>query len=155
MTIATETTQPAPPPPALPKPASEAARRFAIEAARLAANTRCTDVVLLDVSRVSPVTDFFLIATGSSGRQMRAVAEQIEELGGPLSFRPLGRHGHEGESAWLLTDFVDVVVHIFTTESRGYYDLDGLWGDAAVVDWQAGAPAPAAASAGGASGVPG
>ena len=144
MTIATDSTQAAPPPPPAPppKPASEAARRFAIDAARLAAATRCTDVVLLDVSRVSPVTDFFLIATGSSGRQMRAVAEQIEELGAPLSFKALGRHGHEGESPWLLTDFVDVVVHLFAPESRGYYDLDGLWGDAPAVDWQTGAPPP-------------
>ncbi len=143
VTIATELTQPAPPTAAPAAPASEAARRFAIDAARLAAATRCDHVVVLDVSRVSPVTDFFLIATGSSGRQMRAVADQIEDLGRPLSFRPLGRHGHEGDSTWMLTDFVDVVVHLFSPEGRGYYDLDGLWGDAVVVDWQTGAPPPA------------
>ena len=140
VTIATETTQPAAPPTAAP--ASEAARRFAIDAARLAAQTRCTDVVVLDVSRVSPVTDFFLIATGSSGRQMRAVVDQVEELGRPAGFKALGRHGHEGDSTWMLTDFVDLVVHVFSPEGRGYYDLDGLWGDAAVVDWQTGAPPP-------------
>ena len=157
VTIATETTNPAqtaddtsvhaPAPP--PAPASESARRFAIEAARLAAQTRCDHVVVLDVSRVSPVTDFFVVATGSSGRQMRAVAEQIEDLGRPLTFRALGRHGHEGDSTWLLTDFVDVVVHVFSPEGRGYYDLDGLWGDAAIVDWQTGAPPPPNASVAG------
>ncbi len=128
-----------PPPPA---PANEAGRRFAIDAARLASYTRCSDVVVLDVSRVSPVTDFFLLATGSSGRQMRAVADQIEDLGRPLGFKALGRHGHAGESSWMLTDFVDVVVHVFSPDARGYYDLDGLWGDAPVVDWQTGAPPP-------------
>ncbi len=140
VTIATELSNPAPKPPAPPAPASETARRFAVEAARLAANTRCTNVAVLDVSRVSPVTDFFVIATGSSGRQMRSVAEEIEELGRPQGFKALGRHGHEGDSAWMLTDFVDVVIHIFSPEARGYYDLDGLWGDAGIVDWQTGAP---------------
>ena len=142
MTIATELINAPTTPAAPPAPASETARRFAVDAARLAANTRCGNVVVLDVSRVSPVTDFFVIATGSSGRQMRSVADEIEELGRPLKFRALGRHGHEGESAWMLTDFVDVVVHLFTPDARGYYDLDGLWGDAAVVDWQTGTPPP-------------
>ena len=143
--ITTDLTNPAEPspaaPPPPPKPASEAARRFAVDAARLASYTRCTEVVVLDVSRVSPVTDFYVIGTGSSGRQMRAVANQVEELGGGQKFKALGRHGYEGES-WLLCDFVDVVLHLFSPTSRGYYDLDGLWGDAVVVDWQTGAPPP-------------
>ena len=96
---------------------------------------------MLDVSRVSPVTDFYVIATGSSGRQMRSVANEIEEFGDGQSFKPLGRHGHDGE-LWILTDFVDVVVHLFSPEGRAYYDLDGLWGDAVVVDWQTGSPPP-------------
>ncbi len=148
MTIATELSNPVQTPPAAPPaPASEAARRFAIDAARMAANTRCSNVVVLDVSRVSPVTDFFVIATGSSGRQMRSVADEIEDLGKPLGFKALGRHGHEGESSWMLTDLVDVVIHLFSPDARGYYDLDGLWGDAIVVDWQTGAPAPVNAAA--------
>ena len=147
MTIATELTPSAPASPAPPAPASATARRFAVDAARLAANTRCTNVVVIDVSRVSPVTDFFVIATGSSGRQMRSVADEIEEMGKPDGFKALGRHGHEGDSAWMLTDFVDVVVHLFSPDARGYYDLDGLWGDALTVDWQTGAPPPANAGA--------
>jgi ribosome-associated protein len=147
VTIATELSNSAPKPPVPPAPASETAKRFAVDAARLAANTRCSNVVVLDVSRVSPVTDFFVIATGSSGRQMRSVAEEIEDLGRPQGFKALGRHGHEGESSWMLTDFVDVVVHIFSPDARGYYDLDGLWGDAGVVDWQTGAPPPPNAGA--------
>ena len=157
MTIATETTNPAPAleqptgpaaddtsvhaPAPVPAPASEAARRFAVDAARVAANTRCANVVVLDVSRVSPVTDFFVIATGTSGRQMRSVADDIEEAGAGQNFKAMGRHGHQGES-WILTDFVDVIVHLFSPDARGYYDLDGLWGDGVVVDWQTGAPPP-------------
>ncbi len=95
----------------------------------------CKDVVILDVRGISPVTDFFVLATGSSGRQMKGVAQEIEELGEPRRFIPFGRNGHEGES-WVLTDFVDVVLHIFSPTSRSYYDLDSLWGDAPRVDWR-------------------
>jgi ribosome-associated protein len=121
-------------PPARP---GEDAREFAIDAARLAAATRCENVVVLDVRGISPVTDFFVIATGSSGRQMKAVAAEIEELGEPRKFVAFGRNGHEGES-WILTDFVDVVLHIFSPTMRSYYDLDGLWGDAPRVEWSEG-----------------
>jgi ribosome-associated protein len=119
-------------PPARP---GEEARLFAIDAARLADGLHCHDVVVLDVRGISPVTDFFVLATGSSGRQMRSVAVEIEELGEPRKFISFGRNGHEGES-WVLTDFVDVVLHIFSPTTRSYYDLDGLWGDAPRVEWR-------------------
>jgi ribosome-associated protein len=101
----------------------------------LADGSHCKDVVILDVRGISPVTDFFVLATGSSGRQMRSVAVEIEELGEPRNFKSFGRNGHEGES-WVLTDFVDVVLHIFSPTTRSYYDLDGLWGDAPRVEWR-------------------
>jgi ribosome-associated protein len=111
-----------------------AAREFAIQAARLAASTRCNNVVVLDVSGISPITDFFVVATGTSPRQMRSVSDEIAELGEKSSFAPLSQSGQDGES-WMLTDFVDVVVHLFSPDARQYYDLDGLWGDAKVVEW--------------------
>ncbi len=119
-------------PPARP---GDDARQFAIDAARLADGSHCQNVVVLDVRGISPVTDFFVLVTGTSGRQMRSVAVEIEEMGAPLKFVPFGRNGHEGES-WVLTDFVDVVLHLFSPESRSYYDLDGLWGDAPRVEWK-------------------
>ena len=66
---------------------------------------------------------------------MRSVAEEIAEMGEPRKFVPFGRNGHEGET-WILTDFVDVVLHVFAPEWRSYYDLDGLWGDAPRVEWR-------------------
>jgi ribosome-associated protein len=112
----------------------DAAREFAIQAARLAASTRCNNVVVLDVSGISPITDFFVVATGTSPRQMRSVSDEIADLGEKSTFAPLSQSGQDGES-WMLTDFVDVVVHLFSPDARQYYDLDGLWGDAKVVEW--------------------
>lgn len=115
------------------------ARQFAIDAARHVANTRCTNVVVLDLSGLSPVTDFFVLATGTSARQMRTVADEVVELAEARKFAPLASSGYEGES-WILVDCVDVVVHIFNAQTRGYYDLDNLWGDAKPVQWQADEP---------------
>src|SRR5688572_19904773 len=116
----------------------ETTRQFAIDAARLLANTRCHDVNVLDVRGLSPITDFLVIATGTSARQMRSVCDEVVELGEPRQMRPFSQSGCEGES-WMLTDFIDVVIHVFNGEARLYYDLDNLWGDAKKVDWQ---PAP-------------
>jgi ribosome-associated protein len=114
---------------------AEASRQFAIETARTAANTRCHNVVVLDVRGLSPVTDYYVIATGTSARQMRAVMDDLEELGIARGYRPISRSGYEGE-IWLLCDMVDVVVHVFNQDSRMYYDLDNLWGDARRVEWK-------------------
>jgi ribosome-associated protein len=121
--------------PASDTASQQAAKEFAIAAARMAADTRCVDVVVLDVSGVSPITDFLVIGTGTSARQMRSVCDDIEELAKPMGFKPLTRAGHDG-GTWILTDFVNVVVHIFSTEARGYYDLDNLWGDGVRVEWK-------------------
>ncbi|HEY7118590.1 MAG TPA: ribosome silencing factor [Tepidisphaeraceae bacterium] len=101
----------------------------------MAANTRCHNVVVLDVRGLSPVTDFYVLATGTSARQMRTVMDDLEELGQARRFAPLSRSGYEGET-WLLCDMVDVVVHVFNQDSRQFYDLDNLWGDAKRVEWK-------------------
>jgi ribosome-associated protein len=113
----------------------EAARAFAVEAARLAANTRCNRVNVLDVRKISPVTDFFVIGTGTSARQMRTVAEDLAELAATHNYQLISRSGYEGDT-WILLDFVDVIVHIFNESARDYYDLDNLWGDARPIDWR-------------------
>jgi ribosome-associated protein len=119
------------------------ARRLAIALARTCAENRCRDVTVLDLRRLSPVTDFFVLATGTSARQMRSVAERVVQAGKDLGQRPFGVEGREtteGPEAarWMLVDYVDVVVHVFTGDSRGYYDLELLWGDAPRIDWKRG-----------------
>src|SRR5688572_11399779 len=108
----------------------ESARQFAVQSARLAANTRCHNVVLLDVTGISPVTDFLVLATGTSPRQMQTVCDEVEELGASPqhNYKPFSRVGDDSAS-WTCIDFIDVVVHVFSPEARMYYDLDGLWGD--------------------------
>jgi ribosome-associated protein len=115
---------------------NENARQFSIEAARLAAATRCHNVVVLDVRGISPVTDYMVLATGTSNRQMKTVADELEELGGKAGNPILSRAGDEGISNWIAIDFFDVVIHVFDQEGRMYYDLDGLWGDAQKIEWE-------------------
>ena len=100
----------------------------------MAENTRCHNIVVLDVAGISPVTDVLVLATGTSPRQMKTVGDQIEEIAAPQGFKPLSRASDQSFN-WTIIDFIDVVVHIFSPEARAYYDLDGLWGDARRVDW--------------------
>lgn len=108
---------------------------FAKQLARLAADNRAEDVIVLDLRSLSAIADFFVIATGTSDRQMRAVADQAEKYGRTVGQRVYGRSGYEN-ATWLLVDYVDVVLHLFDAERRAYYDLELLWGDAPRIDWQ-------------------
>ena len=140
-------TQPHGSPVAAGRPSEQArldgARRFAIQAARLAANTNCNNVAVLDVTGLSPVTDFMVLATGTSPRQMKTVCDEVEEAGESQDYRPISRVGDDSAN-WTCVDFVDVVVHVFSAEARSYYDLDGLWGDAKSVEWREPAAGPVA-----------
>ncbi len=89
------------------------------------------DVVLLDIQRVANFTDYFVIATAQNARHMGALVDTLHsELSGDGA-RPQHVEG-EGDSGWVLIDFGDVIVHLFTPEDRAYYNLEGLWGRAGV-----------------------
>jgi ribosome-associated protein len=105
------------------------ARAFALAAAKVAADRRCSDIIVLDLKGKSPATDYFVIATGTSDRQRRTVADEICEAAREKDLQRFGRAGYE-QGRWILLDFVDVVIHIFDDEYRNYYDLELLWGDA-------------------------
>lgn len=107
---------------------------FAREAARIADDNRAEDVVVLDLRGISSVADFFVIATATSDRQMRAIVDQVEEYGHNVGQKRYGLSGYDS-SSWMLADYVDVVIHIFDAERRRYYDLELLWGDAPRVEW--------------------
>jgi len=111
------------------KKVTDPARAFALSAAKVAAERHCSDIVVLDLSGKSPATDYFVIATGTSDRQMRTVADEICQAAKEKRIQRFGRAGYE-QARWILLDFVDVVIHIFDGEYRDYYDLELLWGDA-------------------------
>ncbi|MDD5328260.1 MAG: ribosome silencing factor [Phycisphaerae bacterium] len=105
------------------------AKSFALAAAKVAEDRHCTDIVVLDLKGKSPATDYFVIATGTSDRQGRSVADEICEKARELGHQRFGSAGYE-QGRWVLLDFVDVVIHIFNAEYRDYYALELLWGDA-------------------------
>jgi ribosome-associated protein len=121
---------------------ARAVRKFAMEAARLAGDLHCQNILLLDVRGLCDITDYLLIASGTSERQILSVAQRIEELAESLA---IGRLGHELDSpnTWIVVDFVDVVAHLFDPAVRAHYDLEMLWGDARQVRWRRRASAKA------------
>lgn len=116
------------------KEALDQAKVFAIAAARVAAERHCSDIVVLDLRGLSPAADYFVIATGTSDRQMRTVADEICMEAKKQNAQRFGRAGYE-QGRWIVLDFIDVVIHIFDSEYRDYYDLELLWGDAKRIDY--------------------
>ena len=109
-----------------------AARRRVLESPELAqriadllSDRQAEDIVLMDISKVSSFTDFFVIATANNPRQMNALIDSLDR-----DLRPDARPQHvEGapDSGWVLVDFGDAIVHLFAPEERRYYNLEGLW----------------------------
>ncbi|MEX2673215.1 MAG: ribosome silencing factor [Phycisphaeraceae bacterium] len=123
-----------------PQPGDEgqqaAARTFACHAARLLADSHCEQTLVLDVRGISQVTDFLVITTGTSDRQIRSLGQDLKDLGRLEDHQPLSLHGTD-TGQWVVVDFADVVVHLFEAEVRTYYDLESLWADGKTVDWEA------------------
>ena len=106
---------------------------FAVEAGCLLQDRHCEDVVLLDVTGLSQVCDYVLIATGTSDRQMKSVAVEAKNLGEEMQF-PAFRKNIDSGATWIVVDFITVVLHMFEPQRRAYYDLEDLWSDAKRVE---------------------
>jgi ribosome-associated protein len=104
-------------------------RDVALAAARAAAAKQAVDIVVLDVHAVIVITDYFVICSASSQRQVKTVIDGIEDALRELGVKPVRREGEDGAGWWLL-DYIDVVIHVFGMEERDYYDLERLWRDA-------------------------
>jgi len=98
-------------------------------AAEGANEARALDIVVLDLRALTAVCDYFVICHGRSSIHTRSVADEIEEA---MERRQLARHHREGraQATWIVLDYIDVVVHVFTEEARNFYALERLWGDA-------------------------
>lgn len=115
-------------------PRRKASLEHACLCARICEEYRGKDTIVLDLTRVTPVMDYFVITTGSSPRQMHALLEEIRVQLKARGERAIGTEG-TGQSNWALQDWGDVVVHVFLPEARELYNLEHLWGDAPRVDW--------------------
>jgi ribosome-associated protein len=122
--------------------AAPSSHAVAIAAARAAADKQASDIVILDVRELIVITDHFVIASAGTKRQIRSVIESVEEALRAMGEKPIRREG-EPEGGWWLLDYIDVVVHVFGSEEREYYDLERLWRDAPRVVWE---PSEAASS---------
>jgi ribosome-associated protein len=103
--------------------------------AKIADDYRGKDTIVLDLTSITPIADYFVITTATSPRQMQAIAEEANRLLKAEGSRRLGIEGKDSGN-WILQDYGDVVLHVFSPEARTVYDLERLWADAPRIDWQ-------------------
>lgn len=111
-------------------------------AVRAAQDKKASDVTILDLRKSAGFTDYFLLCSAQNPRQIKAIVDAIEERLRKLHVRPAHVEGYE-RSEWVLLDFFDFVVHVFTSEMRAFYGLERLWGSAERVDVPDAHPEPA------------
>jgi ribosome-associated protein len=102
-------------------------------AVNAADDKKASDLVILDISRIASFATYFLLCTGDSSRQMQAIADEIEKRLRAQGIRPSHLEGYQN-SEWILLDYGDLVVHIFSKTARVYYDLERLWRDGKKLD---------------------
>ncbi len=96
----------------------------------LAENRKAENIVVLDVSKLSSITDYFVVATGTSEPHLRAIVDEItEKLHDDYGLHPRATDGSL-QTSWVVMDYFDVIVHVMRTDVREHYNLEGLWGDA-------------------------
>ncbi len=107
----------------------------AVLCARVAEDNKARDIIVLDMRGITPLYDFFVLATGASRRQIHTLAEEIDAALRAEGDRRLSIEGYE-VGKWVVQDYGDIVVHVFDPDARGYYALEDLWADAPRLDWQ-------------------
>ena len=116
-------------------PAIPTALHRACRAASIAADNKGQDVLVLDLRPITPLFDFFVVATGGSRRQVHTIVEEVDAGLRAVGDTRAGVEGYES-SKWVVQDYGDVVVHVFDPDTRDYYKLEELWADAPRIDWQ-------------------
>lgn len=117
---------------------------LAARVAELTLTKKASDVVIMDLRKLSPVTDYFVLCSADSDVQARAIADAVEDGMDAAGERVW--HRENGTGTWVILDYVDVVVHIFHRTTRAFYNLEKLWGDAAITAVEE-PPRPTAAAA--------
>ena len=93
---------------------------------KLALSKKAIDVRILNLKKLSDVSDYFIICSGEVGQHVKAITDTIKEGLNEKGIKPWHTEGY-GSTNWIILDFISVVVHVFTRETREYYDLEGLW----------------------------
>ena len=119
----------------VPTPRQEIALEQACLCARVAADNKGRDIVVLDMRKVTPLFDFLVLATGGSRRQLHTIAEEIDDAMKAEGEQRLAIEGYQS-SKWIVQDYGDIVVHVFDPETRLFYALDELFADAPRIDWE-------------------
>ncbi|HEV3205168.1 MAG TPA: ribosome silencing factor [Gemmataceae bacterium] len=114
---------------------SSAAQDLAFLCARTAADNKGRDILVLDMRGITPLYDFFVIATGTSRRQIHTLAEEIDAGMRAVGEKRLGIEGYEA-GKWVVQDYGNIVVHLFDPDARLYYALEDLWADAPCLNWE-------------------
>jgi ribosome-associated protein len=104
-------------------------RKNALEAAEIAADKKAKDTIILELKDLSTIADYFVICSGENPAQIKAIADGIDEYFSKKKISPLGKEGLEF-ARWVLLDYGDIVINIFSEEARAYYELEKLWLDA-------------------------
>lgn len=118
-----------------PTSPAEAALERAFLSARVAADNKASNIVVLDMRALTPLYDYLVLATGTSRRQIHTIAEEIDAALRAEGERRLSIEGYAA-SKWVVQDYGDLVVHVFDPEARRYYALEDLWADAPKLDWE-------------------
>ena len=122
---------------------AERSLTLALAAAHTAAENRGQEILVLDLRELTCIFDYFVIASGTSRRQLHAMSEEIDhKLEDELGDERMGIEGYQG-SSWILLDYGTVVIHLFDAETRDYYAIEKLWGEAPQVDWESPTGSPA------------
>lgn len=114
-------------------------KRVAVAAARAADDKKAEAVLLMEVSKISPVTDFLLVATANSRPHLETLEHEIKKAAKEFHI-PVLHQAKPASDAWRILDFGGLIVHLMTAEAREFYALERLYGDAPRVRWQAAAP---------------
>ena len=110
--------------------ATELIHQSALKAAHYALEKKAEEIHVLDLTKITSMTDYFVIATGSSDRQVKAIAENVvSQMRDTEGTKPWRSEGWDGLQ-WVIIDFVDFVVHVFQSEARKFYNIERLWADA-------------------------
>jgi len=102
-------------------------------ALKAAEEKQAIDILVLDISSIASFANYFLLCTGDSSRQIQAIVDEVERKLRESGFRPTHIEGYRN-AEWVLMDYLDVVVHVFSKKARAYYDLERLWRDGRKLD---------------------